>query len=155
MKTNTYLHNTPRTVFLLRAHRAGHSAVQIPLRHSQSQYEYIILPVLTSLALERLRDICTLRPFAIELTRCRGVEELEAVWLQRPPKRERERERETRLSRHSAPCMPNNVLCCIHVYRLDSVLFFSCITINTSVDMSCAHKISRKHLKWNANCLGL
>ena len=58
----------------------------------------------------------------------------EAVWLQRPPKRERE----TRLSRRSAPYMPNNVLFCIHVYRLDSVLFFSCITLNTSVDMPCA-----------------
>ena len=67
--------------------------------------------------------------------------------------RDHRRERETRLSRRSAPYMPNNVLFCIHVYRLDSVLFFSCIT---SVDMSCAHKISRKHLlKWNTNCLGL
>ena len=63
-------------------------------------------------------------PFAIELTRCRGVEERPSGYRDH----RRERERETRLSRRSAPYMPNNVLFCI----------------------------SRKHLlKWNANCLGL
>ena len=56
----------------------------------------------------------------------------------------KEREKETRLSWHCAPYMHNNNVLSInvlgiHVYRLDSVLFFLCmITINTSVDMSCA-----------------
>ena len=107
-----------RANLVVRLARFFHNYVCIVRRAAGAHFTYAHARKL------RLRDITLRAPFAIELTSCGGVEERPSGY------RDHRRERETRLSRRSAPYMANNVLFCIHVYRLDSVLFFSCILIN-------------------------